>query len=69
MRIAGGFFFVLFLAAGLGGCMHDTGPCYGVGCRAFAPSSAQSQATSGQSNAGSATKPQHADSFLKKIKL
>ena len=41
MRRTGGLALVLFLAVSLTGCLHflhfrNTGPCYGVGCPAFA---------------------------------
>jgi hypothetical protein len=47
MRITGGL--LLLIAVSLGGCIHATGPCYGVGCHAFtAPSGAGSQQSAAQ---------------------
>ncbi len=66
MKIGVGFSLVLFLAVCLGGCVHATGPCYGVGCHAFAPSpGGQSRATAADTgkNAGQTR------SLLKKLKL
>jgi hypothetical protein len=60
----GGFVLVLLSVVAFGGCLHSTGPCYGVGCHAF--TGAQPQAT-GQPASGK--KPRHAHNLIKKIKL
>jgi hypothetical protein len=67
MRTAsGGFLLVLLSVVILGGCIHSTGPCYGVGCHAFmGGSAAQSQAA--QPDSGK--KSRHAHKLLDKIKL
>jgi hypothetical protein len=47
MKITGGL--LLLLAVSLVGCIHATGPCYGVGCHAFTtPSAGQSQGAQSQ---------------------
>ncbi len=64
MKIAtGSLLLVLLCVVGVGGCMHSTGPCYGVGCHAF--TGAQPNTT--QSN--SDKKPGHAHNLMKKLKL
>ena len=56
MKITGGL--LLLLAVSLAGCIHATGPCYGVGCHAFTtPSSARTQ-NAGSQNTQSPTAPQ-----------
>lgn len=60
----GGFLLVLLSFVGLGGCVHSTGPCYGVGCHAF--TGAQPQAAA-QPDSGK--KPGHTHKLLKKLKL
>jgi len=61
-----GFLLALLSVVSLGGCIHSTGPCYGVGCHAFTGGSgAQSQA----SQPDSGKKPRHAHKLLDKIKL
>jgi hypothetical protein len=59
----GGLLLALLSVVSLGGCIHSTGPCYGVGCHAFI--GAQPSAT--QSNSGK--KSQSGHKLLKKIKL
>jgi len=47
MKITGGL--LLLIAASLAGCIHATGPCYGVGCHAFTtPSGGQSHRAQSQ---------------------
>lgn len=54
MKRTGGFALAVLSVVSLAGCLHfrSTGPCYGVGCRAFTtPSGASSQNASSQSAA------------------
>lgn len=60
----GSLLFLLLSAVSLGGCIHSTGPCYGVGCHAF--TGAQPQTTAEQN---SGNKPRHAHKLLDKLKL
>jgi hypothetical protein len=60
---AGGLLLVLLSVVSLSGCMHSTGPCYGVGCHAF--TGAQPQA----SQPDSGKKLRHGHKLLDKIKL
>lgn len=65
MRTAtGGFLLLLLSVVTLGGCIHSTGPCYGVGCHAFTGAQPQPAA---QQNSGN--KPRHAHKLLDKLKL
>ncbi|HVB86923.1 MAG TPA: hypothetical protein VNK23_09715 [Candidatus Dormibacteraeota bacterium] len=79
MKLTGGL--LLLFALSLAGCIHATGPCYGVGCHAFTtPSGAKSQASPNQTSQTSQTSPGPASasgakkshgihSLLKKVKL
>jgi hypothetical protein len=73
MKLTGGLLLVLLFAVSLAGCIHETGPCYGVGCRAFTsppasqPTPAQAAAT--QPGSKSAKKSHRFSKMLKKVKL
>ncbi|MGH9715918.1 MAG: hypothetical protein ACRD4R_04200 [Candidatus Acidiferrales bacterium] len=82
MKTTGGLL-LLLCAGSLAGCIHATGPCYGVGCHAFTtPSARQSQAAQSQTapakksqtvadqpNAPDAKKSHGMHALLKKVKL
>lgn len=80
MKTTGVLVVVLLCAATLAGCFRATGPCYGVGCRAFAPGSGsrtqnaaapkqKEKAASARAGAKGGQKSHGVYALLKKIKL
>ncbi len=83
MKTTGGLLLLLLCAVSLAGCIHATGPCYGVGCHAFTTPSgghsqnAGSQAAPARSAQAAATQPKSSaakkshgiHALLKKVKL